>query len=108
MATRLEPGVRRAGSSPVARRIATARRAWTDSGRARPPPYLLLVSTIAVLNVVGLVMVLSASSVQSLSNYGSAWFFFERQLLWCTLGVAAFVVLARVDYRTWRKYVTPL
>ncbi len=108
MATRLEPGVRRAGSSPVARRIATARRAWTDSGRARPPTYLLLVSTIAVLNVIGLVMVLSASSVQSLSNYGSAWFFFERQLLWCTLGVVAFVVLARVDYRMWRKYVTPL
>ncbi len=108
MATRIETGVRRPGSSPVARRIATARRAWTKSGHARPPTYLLLVATIAVLNVVGLVMVLSASSVQSLSNYGSAWFFFERQLLWCTLGVVAFVVLARVDYRNWRKIVTPL
>ncbi|MCU1458969.1 MAG: stage sporulation protein [Actinomycetia bacterium] len=108
MATRLEHGIRRPGSSPVARRVATARRAWTDSGRARPPTYLLLVATIAVLNVVGLVMVLSASSVQSISNYGSAWFFFERQLLWCTLGVIAFVVLARVDYRQWRRFVTPL
>ena len=32
--------------------------------------------------VIGLVMVLSASSVQSLREYGSAWYYFVRQLLW--------------------------
>ena len=45
-----------------------------------------------MLNVVGVVMVLSASSVPSLTDYGSPWYFFERQLLWTVLGVVAFVV----------------
>ena len=36
--------------------------------------------TVAVLNVVGVVMVLSASSVASLTDYGSSWYFFDRQL----------------------------
>ena len=42
---------------------------------------------VAVLNVIGVVMVLSASSVQSLDSKGTAWWFFERQLLWTGLGV---------------------
>ena len=87
---------RRSGSGPVA---AGARRSGT---------YLTLLATIAVLNVIGVVMVLSASSVVSLTNYGSAWYFFERQLVWTLLGVAAFVVAARVDYRRWRRIVRPL
>ena len=44
-------------------------------------------------------MVLSASSVASLTDYGSPWYFFLRQLLWTVLGVVAFVVAIRVDYR---------
>ena len=55
---------------------------------------------VAVLNVIGVVMVLSASSVQSLDSKGNAWWFFERQLLWTGLGVAGFAVASRVDYRT--------
>ena len=43
---------------------------------------MLLATTVAVLNVVGVVMVLSASSVASLTDYGSPWYFFLRQLLW--------------------------
>ena len=39
-------------------------------------------ATVAVLNVVGVVMVLSASSVASLTDYGSPWYFFFRQLMW--------------------------
>jgi cell division protein FtsW len=62
---------------------------------------------IAVLNVIGVVMVLSASSVQSLDSKGSAWWFFERQLLWTGLGVAGFAVASRLDYRKWRNYTVP-
>ncbi len=69
---------------------------------------MLLVTTVAVLNVVGVVMVLSASSVVSLTDYGSAWYFFERQLMWTALGVLAFVVALRVDYHRWRRFVQPL
>jgi cell division protein FtsW len=74
----------------------------------KPAHYLLLLGTIAVLNVVGVVMVLSASSVVSITNYGSAWYFFERQLIWTVLGVIGFAVAVRIDYRRWRDWVTPL
>jgi cell division protein FtsW len=69
---------------------------------------VLLVATVAVLNVVGVVMVLSASSVASLTDYGSPWYFFFRQLIWTVLGLIAFVFAVRFDYRRWRSLVRPL
>jgi cell division protein FtsW len=88
--------------------IGTLRRRWTAAGGARPPNYLLLAATVGVLNVVGSVMVLSASSVASLTDYGSAWYFFQRQALWTAVGAAAFMITARIDYHAWRRWVRPL
>jgi cell division protein FtsW len=68
-----------------------------------PAGFALLLSLVLVLNLIGLVMVLSASSVESLRQYGSPWYYFERQVLWLALGTAAFVVAARTDYRRWRR-----
>ena len=76
--------------------------------RPRPAHFLLLIATVAVLNVVGIVMVLSASSVLSITTYGSAWYFFERQLIWTVLGALAFGVTMRIDYRRWREWTQPL
>ena len=53
-------------------------------------------------------MVLSASSVLSLTSYGSAWYFFQRQLIWTLLGVVAFAVIVRIDYHRWQDAVRPL
>ena len=78
------------------------------SARPRPAHFLLLIATVAVLNVVGIVMVLSASSVLSITTYGSAWYFFERQLIWTVLGALAFGVTMRIDYRRWREWTQPL
>ena len=69
----------------------------------RPPAYVVLCATVTVLNVVGLVMILSASSVAALSDYGSSWHFFNRQLLWAMVGLAVFLVASRIDYRRWRR-----
>jgi cell division protein FtsW len=69
----------------------------------RPPAYVVLCATVTVLNVVGLVMILSASSVAALSDYGSSWHFFNRQLLWAMVGLAMFLVASRIDYRRWRR-----
>jgi cell division protein FtsW len=78
--------------------------------RLAPPSgtYLLLVGTVVLLNVIGVVMVLSASSVLSLTDYGSAWYFFQRQLVWTVLGAAGFVIALRIDYHAWRRAVFPL
>jgi cell division protein FtsW len=69
---------------------------------------VLLVAIVAVLNVIGIVMVLSASSVSSLTDYGSPWYFFFRQLLWTVAGVAAFAFAIRFDYHRWQRLVKPL
>src|SRR5258708_16549614 len=76
--------------------------------QVRPAHYLLLLATIAVLNVIGVVMVLSASSVLSLTTYGSAWYFFERQLIWTVVGIIGFAIALRIDYPRWRDWVNPM
>jgi cell division protein FtsW len=88
--------------------VVALRARWSSAGEARPANYVLLVTVIGVLNVIGIVMVLSASSVSSMTDYGSAWYFFERQAAWTLVGVVAFVVAARVDYHAWRRLVFPL
>jgi cell division protein FtsW len=88
--------------------LGSLRRRWVSAGAARPPNYLLLAATVGVLNVVGAVMVLSASSVSSLTDYGSAWYFFQRQIAWTVVAVAAFMITARIDYHSWRRWLRPL
>jgi cell division protein FtsW len=67
---------------------------------------LLVVATI--LTLLGLVMVLSASSVSDLRNTGNSWHSFQRQLTWAVVGVGALIVTLRVDYRTWRRLTRPI
>ena len=69
----------------------------------RPPTYVILCATVGVLNIVGLVMILSASSVAALSDYGSSWYFFDRQFLWAVLGAGAFIAASSFDYHVWKR-----
>jgi Cell cycle protein len=67
----------------------------------------LLVALLVVLNLVGVVMVLSASSVLSLNQFHNPWHYFERQVLWLVVGTLAFIVALRSDYRKWRRLARP-
>lgn len=67
-------------------------------------PAVLVAMVTGILLVVGLVMILSASSVQSFATYGSSFLYFRKQLLWAALGLIAFVILARTDYRKLRRF----
>ena len=85
------------------------RRAWAVTFRSAPVgqatfPFYLLFGTIATLNAIGLVMVLSVSSVTSLYEGQSTWFTFQRQSVWCVGGLVAMVLVMRTDYRRWKKY----
>src|SRR5580765_59232 len=91
----------------VPTKAGTRTRTGTGAG-ARSSNAMLLLAVVAVLNVIGVVMVLSASSVASLTDYGSPWYFFFRQLIWTVLGVIAYVVGVRIDYRRWQKLIAPL
>jgi cell division protein FtsW len=66
-----------------------------------------LLGLIATLDLIGLVMVLSASSVEALSQHLSSWYYFERQAMWVSLGALALAVTMRVDYHRWRRYAAP-
>ena len=104
--TAVAPSAKRRHHAPKRARNASttgATRATTRSSTA-----ILLVAVVAVLNVIGAVMVLSASSVSSLTDYGSPWFFFLRQLLWTAVGLGAFVFAIRFDYHNWQRLVRPL
>ncbi len=85
----------------------TKRPAGRPAGRV-PTSWALLASVVAVLCMVGLVMVLSSSSVHALRQQGDSWLFFRRHLLWLLLGTTALVFTARVDYRRWRPLGAPL
>ena len=89
----------------VTARVGRVRGWMTRQQAARTPNSVLLVLAVAVLNIIGLVMVLSASSVESLDSKGNPWWYFERQLLWTTFGAIAFVAASRFDHRRWRKLV---
>jgi cell division protein FtsW len=70
--------------------------------------WVLLAAVVAMLCTIGLMMVLSASSVEALRSYGGAWVFFERQLMWVAIGSVALAGAALLDYHHWRRAVLPL
>ncbi len=67
---------------------------------------MLLVST-GLLVAIGLVMVLSASSVAAYLEYGSSFIFFQRQAIYAGVGLVALLVTARMRYRVWQKLALP-
>ncbi|MBJ7491374.1 MAG: putative lipid II flippase FtsW [Ilumatobacteraceae bacterium] len=63
---------------------------------------LIIVSSFVML---GLVMVLSSSSVTNLHSGGSAWGMFRRQVIWAILGGLAMWAAYEFPYETWRNKV---
>ncbi|MGH2727461.1 MAG: putative lipid II flippase FtsW, partial [Actinomycetota bacterium] len=65
--------------------------------------YYLMTLIAGILLVFGLVMILSASSVSAYTRYGSSFLFFQRQVVWAVIGVAAMLIVSRIDYHRWRS-----
>jgi cell division protein FtsW len=75
---------------------------------ARPLASFHLVVTIsALLTVLGLVMVLSASSVTEYSNKGSAYTMFIKQSMFAAFGMLLFYGAMRVPFRLMRRLALP-
>jgi cell division protein FtsW len=64
--------------------------------------------SVAALTTLGLVMVLSASSVKAYATNGSSFFYFKRQLLYAAVGGVAAVAAYRIRYRAWQRLWAPL
>ena len=68
----------------------------------------LIVTVAAMLTTLGVVMVLSASSVEAYAEDGSAYTMFTRQVIFAIVGVVAFVVALRLPIRVIRAWSFPL
>ena len=93
------------------RRLEVLRRTGAiEKGRNRlllekPTPafwWILVIMSSFVL--LGLVMVLSSSSVTSLHTGSSAWGMFSRQLIWVGVGAVAMWGMYRLPYENWKNF----
>lgn len=84
--------------------LRTALTAWL----ARPlTSFHLVLAVFGLLTALGLVMVLSASSVASYSAEGSSYLFFQKQLAYCAVGLVLFWLVLRIPPRVIRQ-LSPL
>ncbi|MCU0282939.1 MAG: putative lipid II flippase FtsW [Candidatus Nanopelagicales bacterium] len=94
----------RAPSTPAA----PAEPSWRERVNEHPmAPYYLILGSAMLLLVLGLVMVLSSSSVESYDTTGSAFTLFTRQAMFATAGLVAMVVLSRMPVPVLRRFSTP-
>jgi cell division protein FtsW len=93
----------------------TARTGAARAATARVPlparpltSYYLVLGSALLLAGIGLVMVLSASSVTSYRSSGSSFTVFQKQLLWVVLGLPAMWLAVRVPVKAIRVLAWPL
>ena len=99
------------GAGPAARREESGRvGSWLQRLDSPVTSYYVLLSVAVVLVVIGLIMVLSASSVMSLvqTNNGTPYFYFRKQLQFALMGAVAMGVAAHVPVRTWKALSVPI
>jgi cell division protein FtsW len=66
---------------------------------------VVVIILVALLNIIGLAMVLSVSSVTATIEGNDTWYYFVRQSLWIAMGTVALVALRSIDYHIWRRFV---
>lgn len=90
--------------------LGEAREFRTPRGTSSTPqeiliPRLLLIGAVFFLTAFGLMMIFSASSIVSISKFGTPFYYLQRQAIFLAIGVVACVISARLDYHL---YLTPL
>lgn len=70
-------------------------------------PYYMLVGSVGLLLTLGLVMVLSSSSVDGFRTYGNSYYYFLRQLTWVVLAVPFVWLAVRLPQRGLRALAWP-
>ncbi len=87
------------------------RTGWLSAARdalERPlTTYYLLLGATALLLTIGLVMVLSASSVSAFKETGDSYSVVKRQLMWVVVGIPCAFVASRVSVRWVRRLSYP-
>ncbi len=69
--------------------------------------YYLLLGASTMLLAIGLMMVLSSSSVYSFENHGSSYYIFLKQLTWVMIGLPSAYVASRINRKVLRLLAWP-
>ena len=105
----LRPVRPRADDDAPEHRERLLRRMWRvlEGRRALDLSVLLISGCTALLTVLGLVMVLSSSSVEAIGTGGGSYALFLRQTAWAVAGVAALLVFSRLPVRVFKALAWP-
>ncbi|SEQ61019.1 putative lipid II flippase FtsW [Microlunatus flavus] len=96
-------GSRKDRTTDIAPTSSRAVALWLRSVLDRPlTSYHLVLGSVALLLVVGLMMVLSASSVNAYLTTGDSYYYVKRQLIFLGIGVVGAVVIMRMPVATLR------
>lgn len=60
--------------------------------------------TIIILLCLGLVMVATASSYYALHMYSDSNYFLSRQAIFAVIGMAAMIIISKIDYKMYKKW----
>lgn len=72
--------------------------------KSKEPIDFILLVTVLILLAMGIIMVLSASSPTSLSEYGDSYQYVHKQAFCAAVGLGGMIFLSKVDYRFFKKY----
>ena len=66
----------------------------------------IFLSLLGALLVIGLIMLWSASTVESQQNFGNTSYYFIHQLTYGVgIGLLGMYILSRIDYHIWKKFI---
>ncbi len=92
--------------TPITRARSFGRVAITRSANERTA--VLLMVPVAMLLIIGLGALMSASSVVAIRETGDKLYYFKRQIIWIALGLGAFLIAVRVPYRWYARLAAGL
>ncbi len=87
----------------------TSRRARRRLGVATrslqtPPVFWTILAVVGILISIGLIFVLSASSVRANHKLDSSWYWFTKQSFFVAFGTVLLLIGIRVDYHFWARH----
>lgn len=68
----------------------------------------ILIFTVAILVIIGIVMVFSASYYTALNSEGDAYYYLKRVIIWAAIGSALMILASRISYKVYAAWATPI
>ncbi len=96
------------GARPATSESEPARASWLLRLESPLAAYYLVLGATVALATIGLVMVLSSSSVQSLKETGSSYTFFTKQAMFAAAALPLSWVATRLPKAAWQRLAWPL